>query len=85
MAATGASIASGLTNSDVLEYEIKKKVVEKAQRVYLLADASKFGRATLLTYSPLNEVDGIVTSQGFPEEYAQYCEENNVAVYVAEE
>ncbi|MNI44481.1 hypothetical protein D3C73_988580 [compost metagenome] len=51
----------------------------------MLADASKFGRATLLTYSPLNEVDGIVTSQGFPEEYAQYCEENNVAVYVAEE
>ncbi|MBT2290367.1 DeoR/GlpR transcriptional regulator [Paenibacillus albidus] len=85
MAATGVSIESGLTNSDVLEYEIKKKVAEKAQKMFLLADASKFGRSTLLTYSPLNEVDAIVTSKGFPEEYKEYCEANEISVYFGDE
>lgn len=84
MAATGVSIASGLTNSDVMEYEIKKKVAEKAQQIYLLADASKFGKSTLLTYSPLSEVDAIVTSKGFPEEYQQYCAANDISVYIGE-
>lgn len=84
MAATGVSIASGLTNSDVMEYEIKKKVVEKAQQIYLLADASKFGKSTILTYSPLNDVDAIVTSKGLPEEYQQYCDANDISVYMGE-
>jgi DeoR family transcriptional regulator, myo-inositol catabolism operon repressor len=35
MAATGVSIANGLTNSDILEYEIKKKVAQKAQELFL--------------------------------------------------
>lgn len=81
MAATGVSLESGLTNSDIMEYEIKKKVVEKSQKIYLLADASKFGRSTLLTYSPLSEVDAIVTSKALPEEYKQYCDEHNISVY----
>lgn len=85
MAATGVSITSGLTNSDVLEYEIKKRVAEKANQLILLADASKFGRSTLLTYSPLDKVDAVITSPGIPMEYATYCEEHGIAVHIAEE
>ncbi|MEK5161699.1 DeoR/GlpR family DNA-binding transcription regulator [Paenibacillus sp. FSL R5-0527] len=85
MAATGVSVASGLTNSDVMEYEIKKRVAEKAKQVYLLADASKFGRSTLLTYSPLDKLDAIITSQGIPEEYEKYCADKGISVYFAEE
>lgn len=82
MAATGVSIASGLTNSDILEYEIKKKVAQKAQQIYLLADASKFGKSTLLTYAPLSETDAIVTSGPLSEEYRIFCEKNNISVHI---
>ncbi|MFD1175436.1 DeoR/GlpR family DNA-binding transcription regulator [Paenibacillus puldeungensis] len=85
MAATGVSIASGLTNSDVMEYEIKKRIAEKAQHIYLLADSSKFGKSTLLTYSPLDAVEAIVTSPGVPEEYAKYCKEKDITLYEAED
>ncbi|GJM73994.1 hypothetical protein HMSSN036_62100 [Paenibacillus macerans] len=74
-----------MTNSDVMEYEIKKRVAEKAKQVYLLADASKFGRSTLLTYSPLDKLDAIITSQGIPEEYEKYCADKGISVYFAEE
>ncbi|MGG4396560.1 DeoR/GlpR family DNA-binding transcription regulator [Paenibacillus thiaminolyticus] len=84
MAATGVSIESGLTNSDILEYEIKKKIVDKAQQVYLLADASKFGRSTLLTYAPLDQVDTLITSEPLPQQYQEYCDEYGIAVFPTE-
>lgn len=85
MAATGVSIESGLTNSDILEYEIKKKIVDKAQQVYLLADASKFGRSTLLTYAPFDKVDTLITSEPLSKEYQEYCDEHGIAVIAAEQ
>ncbi|WP_017814128.1 MULTISPECIES: DeoR/GlpR family DNA-binding transcription regulator [Paenibacillus] len=73
MAATGVSIVHGLTNSDLLEYEIKKVIAQKAQNLILLADLSKFGRSTLLTYAPLESVHTIISSEPLPEEYQQFC------------
>lgn len=84
MAATGVSITNGLTNSDILEYEIKRRIAEKAHSIYLLADASKFGKATLLTYAKLSEVDVIVTSDALPEEYSLFCEKNKIALHIAD-
>lgn len=83
IAATGVSIANGITNSDLFEYEIKKRVAQKAQEKYLLADISKFGKSTLLTYAQLSEIDGIVTSEPLPEEYRTFCRDHHVNIYVA--
>ncbi|MDT2012143.1 DeoR/GlpR family DNA-binding transcription regulator [Carnobacterium divergens] len=78
MAATGVSISNGLTNSDLLEYRIKKMIVEKASDVYLLADGSKFNKSTLLTYAPLEKVDTIITTPNIPAEYQIFCQEQGI-------
>lgn len=80
MAATAASIESGLTNSDNQEYVIKKTITEKASAAYALLDNEKFGKSALVTYSPLNGVDGIITNEKLPSDYQIYVEENNVKV-----
>lgn len=83
MAATGVSIANGLTNSDILEYEIKKTIAGKAQEIYLLVDSSKLGKSTLLTYAPLEDVDGLITNAELPEDYRRFCEEHGISVYLS--
>ncbi|MCJ2146347.1 DeoR/GlpR family DNA-binding transcription regulator [Bacillus paralicheniformis] len=83
MSATGATLTHGLTNSDLLEYEIKKKISEKAKQVYLLADHSKFGKSTLLTYAPFDRLHAIVTSQALDEEYHEYCKDRNIEIHLA--
>lgn len=85
MAATGVSIANGLTNSDILEYEIKQKISEKAQKNYLLVDSSKIGRSALLTYAKLDQVDTIITNKPLPEEYNDYCSQNGISVIIAKD
>lgn len=78
MAATGVSITSGLTNSDLMEYRIKKMIVQRTKDIYLLADRSKFDHSTLLTYSPLESIKGIVTTREIPEKYVEFCESHSV-------
>ncbi|MCM3189337.1 myo-inositol utilization transcriptional regulator IolR [Bacillus subtilis] len=83
MSATGTTLTHGLTNSDLLEYEIKKRISEKAKEVYLLADHSKFGKSTLLTYAPFDRLHCIVTSQPLDDEYTQYCNEHQISIHLA--
>lgn len=78
MAATAVSIENGLTNSDVQEFEIKKKIVSRANTAYLLVDNSKFDSSTLLTYAQLSDVKGIITSKCPPENYVSYCNQYGI-------
>jgi len=80
MSATGVSIKHGLTNADILETEIKKHVAKRASELYLLADFSKFGKSTLLTYAKLTDVKCIITNECLPTEYVSYCTDNNIKI-----
>ncbi|MEN1986525.1 DeoR/GlpR family DNA-binding transcription regulator [Paenibacillus hubeiensis] len=82
MAATGISTTHGLTNSDLLEYEIKKVIAKKAETLLLLADPSKFGKSTLLTYAPLENVDMIISSEPLPDPFQLFCESHGIEVKI---
>lgn len=78
MAATGISIQNGLTNSDVLEQQIKRKICRKSREIYLLADYSKFGHTTLMTYSSLESVHTVISDKNLSDEYLQFFKEHNI-------
>ena len=80
MAATGISLASGLTNSLPLEYEIKKFAVEKSRTVFVLADSSKLNVSSLLTYCRLKDIDYLVTEQQPPNDYMEYFNQNGIKI-----
>jgi DeoR family transcriptional regulator of aga operon len=60
----GVDVASGVTNVNLPEAEVKQLMVAAAERVIVVADASKLGRASLGTIAPLSRVDLLVTSEG---------------------
>lgn len=78
MAATGVSITNGLTNSDFHEHEIKKSVTDRASQVYILADSSKFGKATLLTYSQLNDVNKVITDKKLDQSFIDFFTKHEI-------
>lgn len=81
MAATAVSVNNGLMNSDFMEYEIKKSIVSKANKIYLLTDESKFSKSTLLTYAHLEDLDGIITDKEFDEGYKSTLANNGVDIF----
>jgi DeoR family myo-inositol catabolism operon transcriptional repressor len=84
LATTGLSIDNGVTNSSPQEYEIKKKVVEKSGKTYLLADYSKFGVSSLMTYCRLDDVSCLITNRMPPEKYQAFLANHSIELQIAD-
>ena len=55
--------AGGVTNVNLPEAEVKKRMLKAAQRVVVLADGSKIGRTELAHLCPIDRVDLVITGE----------------------
>ena len=58
---SGISINEGLTDYDIEELQIQKKMIEVSQQVVILADSSKFDAISLLKVCDIDKIDMIIT------------------------
>lgn len=82
MACSGLTIDNGLTNATTEEYVIKKAVTENAGQTYLLADHTKMGHFSLMTYCQLKDIDYIITDTPLSSEYDEYCREHHINIRI---
>ncbi len=59
----GVDPAGGVTNVNLPEAEVKKRMLKAARRVVVLADGSKIGRTELAHLCPIERVDLVITGQ----------------------
>jgi len=79
LAATGFSLENGVTNTTPLESEIKHYVTQRSHTKVLLADSSKIGISSLMTFCQLKDLDYLIMEQEPQQkEYFNYFIENNV-------
>ena len=83
LASTGISIEHGATNASPLECEVKRELMKKSCQKFLLVDHSKFGAASLMTYSDLKNIDCIITDTQPEKKYLDYFKANDVKLIVA--
>jgi len=50
-----------LTNASVYEYNIKKEVISRSRKRFLMADHSKFGKTALYTFCDFENLDAVIT------------------------
>jgi DeoR family fructose operon transcriptional repressor len=58
------SVEAGLTEADIQEIQIKRKMVRCAERVVALIDSSKFGRVNLTSFADLGHISHLLTDRG---------------------
>ena len=63
--------------------EVKKAIMKAAEKVYVLADSSKFGGGYLSVICPTNEVDKIITDDGVSKEDIQKAKELDIPLVIA--
>jgi DeoR family myo-inositol catabolism operon transcriptional repressor len=80
LATTGVSIAKGITNSSSLEYDIKRYIVEHCDKRILLADNTKLGKVSLITYYDLKDIQVFVSDQKPEQEYADFFTNNHITL-----
>jgi len=61
--ASGFTVEEGLTDFNVYEVELKRVMVEKANKVVALLDSSKIGTSSIATFATCEEIDTLITDQ----------------------
>ena len=74
----------GITNVNLPEAEVKRRMVLSAERPILVADASKLGRARLGSVGQLSDFDSLVTDAGAPSEIVARLRKAGLTVHVAD-
>ena len=82
MGVDGVDMNIGLTTPDINEAKTSRVMMESAGEVFLLVDASKFGRRSLGVISPLNAIDKLITTRHLSEEEFQQLSENEIDIFM---
>jgi len=81
----GISLADGVTDFELSEASISRKMMERADETIILADSSKFGKTTFANVCSLDEVYTIVTDHYCDEEWRRLLANQDIALLIAEE
>jgi DeoR/GlpR family transcriptional regulator of sugar metabolism len=83
LGAWGISYGEGLTDTHLLEIELKKFIITRAREVIILVDGSKFRQIGLSAYANINQVSKIITDASAPAEEVEKIRNTGVEVLIA--
>lgn len=72
------SLQNGVTDSTEQNAALRKKIVTRADRTYLLADHTKFNRTSFIKICDFQELRGIITDQALSPEWHQMAAESHL-------
>jgi len=78
IAATGVSLERGLTNTTYFEAEIKRKVVGCGDKVVLVADHTKFGNSSTISFFDFEDLYAVVTDRKPGRKYLEAIQNNHI-------
>jgi len=78
----GIDIENGITNSNVEEAMLNKKMMSASLRTIILSDSTKFGRRGFGKICTLDKIDVIITDSGIPEATASAIEEMGIELII---
>ncbi len=79
----GLDLEFGLTTHHEAEASLNHRMVERARRIVVLTDASKFGRVSLHRIARLDEINAIITDAGISVEYREGLQRLGIEVIIA--
>ena len=80
MASSGFTFSNGFTCGSFDECQIKKRVIEKAAKVIMLMDSSKFGGSMPFTFAGLSDIDLLVSDKKVGQEDLKRLRKSGVVV-----
>jgi DeoR/GlpR family transcriptional regulator of sugar metabolism len=85
ISAGGISLLDGITDYELSEANVSRKMMERADETIILADSSKFGKPTFANVCSLDDVYEIITDRNCSEEWKQYMKDRDIGIHIADE
>ncbi|HLP17348.1 MAG TPA: DeoR/GlpR family DNA-binding transcription regulator [Bacteroidota bacterium] len=84
LGAWGISSSIGVTDTHLVEIELKKFIVERVEEVIVLVDGSKFGQTGLSVYADMSKISTVITDDTAPAGEIEKLRAHGITVIVAE-
>lgn len=84
LSAEGITLDKGATITDMNVASVKKKFLQSADQVILLADSSKFGKTAFTRFADIDQVDMIITDAHADKKILDQYRSHNVKIKIAE-
>ncbi len=82
MSCRSLSMEHGITDSHEPTASIRQSLIKRSQKVYIVADFSKFDKTSFLTISDFAPVTGLVTDKPLNQKWLDYLSEQNVEIFI---
>ncbi len=80
----GFDLQFGVTTHHEAEASLNHKMVERAKKIIVLTDASKFGRVSLHRIVQLDRVDTVITDASISQEYREGLQKLGIELLIAD-
>ena len=80
ISASAFTIENGFSCGSMVEADLLKMARTKAKSLYMMLDSSKIGKIMPHTFAHLEDIDVLITDDGFPEELKVEFEKRNIVV-----
>jgi DeoR/GlpR family transcriptional regulator of sugar metabolism len=84
LATAGISLKAGLTYPSISDLVVKKAMIDAADKTFLVADSTKFGKSSFASLGALSLIDYIITDADLDKKYKKVFEENEIELIIAE-
>lgn len=81
--AHGVNFDVGITSTATPQVQVKQSMLKVADKVFVLADSSKFGGGYLSVICPLDQIYMIITDEEVDKAYIERSEKDNIALVIA--
>lgn len=75
---------SGISDYNIEESLIRKKIIERSKQIFLVADNSKFGFDSLVHVCPISAVDLVITGRGLDSKIVKAFEDSHTTLVFAD-
>lgn len=79
----GASLVKGFTDSNELEAEVKKAMIDSSEKIFLVVDNTKFDKVSFTKIADFRSIDYIFTDKKLSSEWEKQIEENKIKLIYA--
>ena len=83
LGAWGVSCDDGLTDTHLLEIELKRFVVQRAKEVIVVVDGTKFNQSALAAYATADQISKLITDDSAPDKELEKFRSRGVEVLIA--
>ncbi|WP_313133924.1 DeoR/GlpR family DNA-binding transcription regulator [Anaerocolumna sp.] len=81
MSCRSLSQTHGVTDSNEAMSEIRQKLLKRSNKIYVVADYSKFDKTSFISICGFEDIDGVITDKQLDQGWTNFLAENNVIYY----